>query len=62
MKASDKSIIIAGYIRVSSPQQVREGESLADQRKSIEKYAQAHGYKIFKIYADEGIGKAGASI
>ncbi len=44
----------AGYVRVSSKEQT-EGESLSTQRKSIEKYCKAQGYKLTEIYADEGI-------
>ncbi|EIM65489.1 recombinase family protein [Desulfobacter postgatei] len=44
----------AGYIRVSSKEQV-DGESLSTQRQSIKNYCKANGYKLVKIYADEGI-------
>ncbi len=45
---------IAGYVRVSSRRQAKFGSSLSDQRNAIESYANAHGYNIFRIYADEG--------
>ena len=44
----------AGYIRVSSKDQV-EGESLSTQKASIKTYCKANDYKVTEIYADEGI-------
>ena len=46
---------IAGYIRVSSGKQVKEGESLPEQRRMIEEYAKIHNSTVYKIYSDEGI-------
>lgn len=43
------------YIRVSTLDQVREGYSLAAQRKTLEEYAALHGHEIICVYADEGI-------
>jgi len=55
---SRKRISVGGYIRVSSAKQVREGESLDDQKRSIERYTQAHDYHLYRIYSDEGISGA----
>ncbi len=54
-KEEDKKIKVAGYIRVSTEGQVREGESLALQENDIKTYAAAHGYQLVGIYRDEGI-------
>jgi DNA invertase Pin-like site-specific DNA recombinase len=48
----------AGYIRVSTPIQAKEGESLKTQREAIEKYAQEKNWKLIKVYSDEGISGA----
>lgn len=55
---SDKCAV--GYIRVSTTDQAREGESLYTQRKAIEDFAASQGYKLVEIYSDEGI--SGSSI
>jgi site-specific DNA recombinase len=47
-----------GYIRVSTPDQAREGESLRTQREAIEKFAQGNGWALVQIYSDEGISGA----
>jgi len=43
-----------GYIRVSSPFQVKN-ESLAAQKEAIKKHCDAYGRELTEIYADEGI-------
>jgi len=43
------------YIRVSTEDQVRHGISLQAQEEALKNYCIALGYKIFKIYRDEGI-------
>jgi len=49
----------AGYVRVSTPIQAKEGESLSTQRKAIEKYCKSkEGIELVEIYADEGISGA----
>jgi DNA invertase Pin-like site-specific DNA recombinase len=48
----------AGYIRVSTVSQAREGESLGTQREGITLYCKAHGLGLIEIYADEGISGA----
>jgi DNA invertase Pin-like site-specific DNA recombinase len=47
-----------GYIRVSTPGQAKEGESLRTQREAIERYAQDRGWELIEVYADEGISGA----
>jgi site-specific DNA recombinase len=51
-------INVAGYIRVSSGKQVKEGESLGEQRRLIEEYAKFNNFCIYKIYSEEGISGA----
>jgi site-specific DNA recombinase len=45
----------AGYIRVSTPAQAREGESLQTQKDSVASYCKGHGLELVNIFADEGI-------
>ena len=52
---SNKKTRAAGYIRVSSREQATSGESLHTQRKAIEVFIKAQGWKLTNIYADEGI-------
>jgi len=42
------------YIRVSTQDQAQHGFSLDAQEDSLQNYAKALGYEIFKIYRDEG--------
>lgn len=44
----------AGYVRVSSKEQV-DGQSLTTQRDSIKTFLAQHSYELTEIYADEGI-------
>ena len=46
--------LAAIYVRVSTQDQAQHGYSLAAQQESLENYAKALGYEIFKIYRDEG--------
>jgi site-specific DNA recombinase len=46
--------VAAGYIRVSSKDQV-EGYSLDFQTEAIEKYCKEKGYRLKRIYAEEGV-------
>ena len=48
----------AGYVRVSTPIQVKEGESLNTQREDIKHCCEISKYKLTEIYADEGISGA----
>jgi len=55
----ETTIKSAGYIRVSSKEQV-EGESLNTQTQAIRKFAESQGYQLTEIYSDAGI--TGSSI
>lgn len=46
--------LAAIYIRVSTQDQAQHGFSLDAQQDSLQNYAKALGYEIFKIYKDEG--------
>lgn len=46
--------LAAIYVRVSTQDQAQHGFSLSAQQESLENYAKALGYEIFKIYRDEG--------
>lgn len=46
--------LAAIYIRVSTQDQAQHGFSLDAQEDSLQNYAKALGYEIFKIYKDEG--------
>jgi len=46
--------LAAIYIRVSTQDQAQHGFSLDAQEDSLQNYAKALGYEIFKIYRDEG--------
>jgi len=45
----------AGYVRVSTDMQMREGVSLAMQEARITQWADANGYRLTGIFRDEGI-------
>jgi DNA invertase Pin-like site-specific DNA recombinase len=45
----------AGYIRVSTAEQVQKGVSIETQTAEIEKYCQEHNMKLVDIYVDRGI-------
>lgn len=47
-----------GYIRVSSERQVKEGQGLEIQEKSIKKYCHENNIQLINIFADEGISGA----
>ncbi len=53
MQDKKPSLRAVGYIRVSDPKQV-DNTSPETQRKAIEAYAKANGYKLNKIYSDLG--------
>lgn len=48
----NKAII---YIRVSTPRQAQEGESLAVQEDRLTAYCQAKGFNVIEIIRDEGV-------
>ena len=47
-----------GYIRVSSERQVKEGQGLEIQEKSIRKYCKENNIELINIFSDEGISGA----
>jgi site-specific DNA recombinase len=47
-----------GYVRVSTPGQAKEGESLRTQREAIERYANDQKWALAEVYRDEGISGA----
>src|SRR5512135_3234072 len=49
-----------GYIRVSTPGQAKDGESLNTQRIAITRFAKSKGWQLIKIYEDRGISGAKA--
>jgi site-specific DNA recombinase len=51
---SKQTPCFVGYIRVSTKKQI-EGNSLQVQKESINRYCDAHGIDLVKIYADKGI-------
>ena len=55
MKKNQEIKIVAGYCRVSTPIQAKEGESLELQKKEIKSYVKSKGWKLFNIYEDAGI-------
>ncbi len=58
MSNSKRKIKVAGYIRVSTLDQVREGASLKVQENSIRSYASAHRFDLVKVCRDEGVSGA----
>ena len=49
-----KKIVVALYIRVSTQEQANEGYSVSEQTERLKKYAEAHGWIIYKVYTDPG--------
>jgi len=43
------------YTRVSTTQQVDNGDSLKEQESTLLKYAESKGYEVVKIYCEEGV-------
>jgi len=54
VKNSQTKPLAAVYVRVSTQEQAQQGFSLNAQQESLENYAKALGYDIFKVYRDEG--------
>ena len=46
------------YVRVSTADQAREGWSLTVQRKRVHAYCEARGWRLSRVYADEGVSSA----
>lgn len=55
-----KKIVIGIYVRVSTQEQAKEGYSVNEQVERLEKYAEAHGWIVYKVYIDPGF--SGGSI
>lgn len=51
----DKTIRAALYMRVSTDQQAKEGDSIPAQREALRKYADEKGHIVVDEYIDEGI-------
>jgi len=51
---------VAGYVRVSSARQAREGESLAEQAAQLQSYCVARAWPEPAIYREEGVSAAAA--
>lgn len=54
VKTNSKVIRVALYVRVSTEEQVRNGHSLRFQEEELVRVAKEKGWKIVKIYRDEG--------
>ena len=52
-----ESMKAAGYLRVSTTEQAREGYSLSAQEQAVRAFCQAHGWELVKLYSDAGSGK-----
>ena len=52
---SSKSKRVALYMRVSTEEQARHGDSIEAQRQALRQYAEAHNLNVIGEYADEGI-------
>lgn len=46
--------VVAIYVRVSTLEQAKEGYSIPIQIERLQKFAEAHGWIVFKIYVDAG--------
>ncbi len=44
----------AGYVRVSTEEQAREGYGLSAQEQAVKAYCQAQGWELVEVYADAG--------
>jgi len=49
-----RKIKVVGYVRVSTDEQAREGLSLDAQEEKIKAYCTAKGWRLVRIYRDEG--------
>lgn len=45
----------AGYVRVSTTAQAKEGESLQTQKDSIALFCESHGLELVELITDEGV-------
>ncbi len=47
-------MIVGIYVRVSTAEQAKEGYSIGEQTERLQKYCEAHDWKIYKVYTDAG--------
>jgi len=52
--ATKNKVVAAGYCRVSTAGQARDGLSLDDQEQRIREFAQSKGIELVEVYRDEG--------
>lgn len=50
-----RNLKAVGYVRVSTEDQAREGYSVAGQEDAIRSYCKAKGWKLVRVYRDEGL-------
>ena len=53
-KIRENSVSVALYVRVSSREQADEGYSIGEQTERLQKYAEAMGWDVAKVYVDPG--------
>lgn len=51
-------MIVGCYVRVSTTEQAKEGYSMQEQASRLQKYCEAHDWKVYKIYSDPGYSGA----
>jgi len=55
MKHKSKTVRAVGYVRVSTDEQVTEGQSLDNQTARIRAYAESQGWNLAEVYTEEGV-------
>ena len=55
MKKKTKTTRAVGYVRVSTDEQVTEGQSLDNQTARIRAYAESQGWNLTEVYTEEGV-------
>ena len=55
MSGEKKNFVVGIYTRVSTEDQSRFGFSLDEQEESLKRLCEWKGYKIYKIYREEGV-------
>jgi site-specific DNA recombinase len=58
LKPDMKGLIVYPYLRVSSSIQVRRESSIPNQLKSVTQYTKRHGWKLGRVFKDEGLTAA----
>lgn len=54
MQSRGTTVRVAGYVRVSTDEQVSEGVSLENQEARIRAYAESQGWEVAHLYREEG--------